>query len=47
MKVVTVVVQCIYKLYGFRHLVATLSTQCNCCSLPLQLGLWAAVDNIM
>jgi len=39
--VVAVVVECIYELYVFSHLVATSSAECNCCS-PL---LWAAVDN--
>jgi len=41
----TVVLECIYELYIFSHSVATSSAECNRCS-PLQLGLWAAVENM-
>jgi len=37
---VVAVVEYIYELYVFSH-----SAECNRCS-PLQLGLWAAVDNM-
>jgi len=40
-----VVVKCIYEPYAFSHSAATSSAECNRCS-PLQLGLWAAVDNM-
>ena len=42
---VVVVVKFIYEPYVFSHSVATLSAECNR-SPPLQLGLWAAVDNM-
>jgi len=42
---VVVVVECIYQPYVFSHSVATSSAECNRCS-SLQLGLWAAVDNM-
>jgi len=43
--VVVVVVECIYEPYDFSHSAAASSAECNCCS-PLQLRLWAAVDNM-